>query len=54
MIIFVLILFFFYVVMNEIRDANNELHRNTGIGANSCKLALEDTMDLSQDRLCSE
>jgi uncharacterized membrane protein len=27
-IIFALILFLFYVVMNEIRDANNELHRD--------------------------
>ena len=42
------------MVMNEIRDANNELHINTGIGASSCKLAVEDNMDLSQDRLCSE
>lgn len=54
MIIFVLIHFLFYVVMNEIREANNELHRNAGIGSDSCKLALEYAMDLSRDRLCSE
>jgi hypothetical protein len=53
-IIFVLIHFLFYMVMSEIRDVNNELHRNTCIGVNSRKLALEDAVDLSQDRLCSE
>jgi hypothetical protein len=42
------------MVVSEIRDVSNELHWNTGIEINSCKLALEDAIDLSQDRLCSE